>query len=217
MRTRSPLLVLLALVGLLAGACAGEGKLGGPDIGGTAAAVVGDHAISAAELSDEVEQWAGNPGMLEVLGIGDTGSEGRRSSQLVSFVASHRVVSEQARQLLADAREQADTGELDLAALGVDGSALAEPGDEEVDGIITQLGQQYEQIAGDDVFAAFDEDFQRTLAHDLAHQDRLALLLELGLEAPTAAVNPRYGDAQVLQGGLTQVMPHEGPRAQPLA
>jgi len=210
-RTRSPLLVLLALLGLVAGACAGDGELGGPTLGGTPAAVVGDHEISNADLADETESWGSNPAMLQAIGLRSTGAPGRRTTELVAFVLSHRIVSEQARLLLLEARRQADRGDVDLAEAGVDGEALADPTDAELDQILQQLDQQFAGPEGVSVFRAFDERFRRTLARDLAYQDRLQQVLQLGLEAPEVSVNPKWGEAQVLQGGIVQVAAPSGP------
>jgi hypothetical protein len=215
-RTRSPLLLLLAVLGLLAGACAGDGELGGPTFGGTPAAVVGDEDISAADLETEVEQWASNPGVLQAIGLQDIGRAGRRSTALTSFVLSHRIVSEQARLLLLEARRQADRGEIDLAELGVDGEALSDPTDQQLDQILQQLDQQFTGPEGLSLFAGYDEGFRRQLARDLAYQERLQQVLQLGIEAPEASVNPRFGEAEVLQGGIVQVVPPTGPRPAPL-
>ena len=211
MRTRSPLLLLLALLGLLAGACAGDGELGGPSVGGTPAAVVGDHVVSNADLADETERWASNPAMLQGIGLQDIGTPGRRTTSLVAFVLSHRIVSEQARLMLADARRRADRGEFDLAGAGVDGEALAEPSETEVDAVLEQLDQQFTGPDGVSVFRDFDEAFRRQLARDLAYQERLEQVLQLPLDAPEVSVNPRWGIVRELQGGIVQVVPPAGP------
>ncbi|HEX4901851.1 MAG TPA: hypothetical protein VFV42_03515 [Acidimicrobiales bacterium] len=211
MRRRSPLLVLVAVLALLGGACAGDGELGGPAVGGTPAAVIGDHEVTNADLRDEVEEWSANPAMLQAIGITDLGTEGRRTTQVVSFVLSHRVVSEQARLMLLEARRLADGGEVDLAELGVDGEVLADPTDEEIDAILGQLDQQFASPQGGSVFQAFPEDFRQLLARDLAFQDRLQTMVQLGIDAPEVSVNPRFGVADVLQGGIVQVTPPTGP------
>jgi len=216
-RTRSPLLLLLAVLGLVAGACAGDGELGGPTLGGTPAAVVGDVDLTNADLQDEVEAWASNPPLLQAIGVQGIGTEGRRPSTLVSFVLSHRIVSEQARLMLREARRQADRGEVDLAEAGVDGELLGEPGDAEVDEILAQLDQQFTGPEGFSLFAGFDEDFRRSLAEDLAYQERLNQIVPLGIEAPEVSVNPRWGVAEVGQGGIVQVRPPTGPLPAPLA
>jgi hypothetical protein len=217
--TRRPrFLVVLALLALslVAGACAGDGELGGPTIGGTPAATIGDETVSSAELADEVEAWASNPAMLQAVRIPEAGQEGRRSSSLVTFVLTHRIISEQARAMLAEVRELAAGNEIDLAELGVPGEALADPGEEEIDGILGQLDQQFTSPEGERIFAAYPADFRRSLAEDLAFQERLQLGLQLGVEAPDVSVNPKYGTAEVIQGGIVQVVPPVGPRPAPL-
>ena len=212
MRTRSPLLLLVAVLGLLVGACAGDGALGGPTLGGTPAAVVGDEAISNADLEDEVEMWASNEPMLQAIGVQVLGSEGRRPTDLVAFVLTHRLVSEQARQMLVDAREAVEADELDPTELGVDPEQLMEPSDGEVDQILAQLDQQFAGPDGRSVFQGFAEDFRRRLARDLAYQERLPVVLQLAVDAPDVEVNPRYGSTQDLQGGVVQVVPPTGPQ-----
>lgn len=207
-----PAVALLAL-SLLAGACAGDGELGGPTIGGTPAATVGDETISSTELSDEVEAWASNPAALQAIGVPEAGQQGRRSFALVSFVLSHRIVTEQAEAMLGEARQRAERNEVDLAEAGVDGEALAPPSDEEVEGILGQLDQQFVGPEGLPVFAGYTEEFRRSLARDLALQERLQLPLQLGIEAPEVSVNPKYGTPEVLQGGIVQVTGPVGPRA----
>lgn len=211
-----PALALLAL-SLLAGACAGDGELGGPTIGGTPAATIGDTTVSAGDLADEVELWASNPAMLEAIGIPDVGREGRRPASLVSFVLSHRIVSEQARTMLADARDLAASNEVDLAEVGVSGEALAEPAEQEIEGILAQLDQQFTTPDGRQIFGAYPAGFRRSLATDLAFQERLQLPLQLGVEAPEVSVNPKFGTTEVLQGGIVQVVGPVGPRPAPLA
>ena len=123
MRTRSPLLLLVAVLGLVAGACAGDGALGGPSLGGTPAAVVGDEVIANGDLEDEVESWASNEPMLQAIGVQVLGAEGRRPSDLVAFVLTHRLVSEQARELLGEdfarrgGEEQQPSDRVDFALL----------------------------------------------------------------------------------------------------
>ena len=218
--TRRPFLrlplVAAVLLSLLAGACGDDGELGGPTVGGTPAASIGEHAVTNGDLEDEVESWASNPAMLQAIGVQDLGVAGRRGQDLVSFVLSHRVVSEQARLMLADARQAASDGEIDLTELGVDGEALAEPSDEEIDSVLEELDRQFTSPQGEQVFQGFDEEFRRQLARDLAYQERLQTVLQLGIEAPEVEVSPRYGTAQVLQGGIAQVLPPTGPRPAPV-
>lgn len=208
-------LLLLAL-SLIAGACAGDGELGGPTVGGTRAATVGETAVSSGDLADEVEAWAANPAMLEAIGIAAIGVEGRRASELVTFVLSHRIVSEQARTMLAEARDAAASNEVDLEEVGIDGEALADPSDDEVAVIVQQLDQQFTSPEGEQVFAAYPEEFRLELARDLALQERLQLPLQLGIEAPDVSVNPKFGTPEVLQGGIVQVVGPEGPRPSPV-
>lgn len=210
-----PALALLA-VSLVAGACAGDGELGGPSIGGTPAATIGDETVSTGELADEVEAWAENPAMLELIQVPAIGEEGRRATPLVSFVLSHRILSEQARAMLEEARELAASNELDLAEMGVSGEALSDPGEQEVDAIIQQLDQQFTTPDGQQVFSRYPEGFQRRLARDLAFQERLQVALQLGVEAPDVSVNPKFGTTEELQGGIVQVVAPEGPRPAPL-
>lgn len=215
-RPRFLALPALLALGLLAGGCAGDGELGGPTIGGTPAASIGDATVSSDELADQVEAWASNPAVLQAIGVADVGEEGRRSFGLVSFVLSHRIVSEQARLMLAEARELAASDEVDLAEAGVDGEALADPSEEEIDGILQQLDQQFTGPEGLSLFAGYSDEFRRNLARDLAYQERLQLPLQLGVEAPDVSVNPKYGTTEVLQGGIVQVVPPVGPRPAPL-
>jgi hypothetical protein len=210
-----PALALLVL-SLVAGACAGDGELGGPTIGGTPAAMVGDEAVSSDELADEVEAWAANPAMLQAIGVPGVGQEGRRAFALVTFVLSHRIVSEQAEAMLAEARDLAASDQVDLAEIGVSGAALAEPTDQEVDAILQQLDQQFTTPDGREIFADYPEQFRRRLARDLAFQDRLQFPLQLGVDAPEVSVNPKYGTPEVLQGGIVQVVGPVGPRPAPL-
>ncbi|HEY1118445.1 MAG TPA: hypothetical protein VGE43_12115, partial [Acidimicrobiales bacterium] len=159
---------------------------------------------------------AANPAALQAIGVADLGQEGRRSSALVSFVLSHRIVSEQAKAMLAEARDLAASNEVDLAEMGVSGEALSDPTDEEVDAILQQLDQQFTSPEGEQVFAAYPADFRRDLARDLAFQERLQFPVQLGVEAPEVSVNPKFGTAEVLQGGIVQVVPPVGPRPAPL-
>lgn len=215
-RPRLPVLLALVALSLLAGACAGDGELGGPTIGGTPAATIGDEAVSSDELADEVEAWAANPAMLQAIGVAELGEQGRRASALVSFVLSHRIVSEQARAMLVEARDLAAADEVDLAALGVSGEALSDPTDEEIDAVLAQLDQQFTSPEGEQVFAAYPAEFRQRLARDIAYQERLQFPLQLGIEAPEVSVNPKFGTTEVLQGGIVQVVGPVGPRPAPL-
>lgn len=219
--TRRPVLrlplVAVVLLSLLAGACGDDGELGGPTVGGTPAASIGDHAVTNGDLEDEVEAWASNPAVLQAIGLEDVGAAGRRGQDLVSFVLGYRVVSEQARLMLAEARRSASDGEIDLAELGVDGEALSEPSDQEVDSILEELDRQFTTPTGEQLFQGFDQEFRRGFARDLAYQQRLEIVLQLGIEAPDVEINPRYGTAELLQGGIAQVLPPTGPRPAPVS
>lgn len=216
-RPRLPVVLALLALTLFGGACAGDGELGGPTIGGTPAATVGEEAISNDRLADEVEDWAANPAVLQAIGVAELGQEGRRASALVTFVLSHRIVSEQARAMLAEARDLAGRNEVDLAAAGVGGEALSDPSDQEIDQILDQLDQQFAGPEGVSLFAGYSEEFRRSLARDIAYQERLQLPLQLGVEAPEVSVNPKFGTTEVLQGGIVQVVSPVGPRPAPLA
>lgn len=215
-RPRSLVVLALFALSLVAGACAGDGELGGPTIGGTPAATIGDESVSSDQLADEVEAWASNPAMLQAIRVPEIGEEGRRASALVSFVLSHRIVSEQARAMLAEARRMAADNEVDLAEMGVSGEALGDPAEEEIDSILEQLDQQFTSPEGEQIFTAYPPDFRRSLAEDLAFQERLQLAVQLGVEAPEVSVNPKYGTAEVLQGGIVQVVGPVGPLPAPL-
>jgi len=216
-RSRSLRLVLVALLlALLAGACAGDGEIGSPTLGGTPAAKVGDFEITNADLRDDVERWAANAEMLQAIGVRDLGAAGRRSAQLVAFVLSHEIVSEQARLMLRDVRAKADSGEIDLAELGIDGEALGDPGDDEIRTMLDELDQGFSGPDGRSLFAEFSDDFRRQLAIDLLYQDRLGVVMQAGIPAPEVEVNPRYGTVELVQGGIAQVRPPSGPRPAPI-
>ncbi len=190
-------LILFVLLALVAGGCAGNGQLGGPDFGGTVAAKVGDTSISNADLQSEVDQWATNPEFLRTINVTTTGTEGRRSAELVSFVLSHRIISEQARQL--------------AAANGY------EPTPEEIDQILASVDQNFTAPgAGGSLFRVYSDQFRHRLATDLAYQNNLQNVMTADTVAPSVEVNPRYGELQLLQGGLAQVDPPTGPRPAPV-
>ncbi len=194
MRRRISLL-LLALA-LTAGACTDAGELGGPAIGGTDAAVIGDVAISAADLEAETELWALNPEFLRIVGVTDTGRPGVRSQALVTFVLSHRIVSEQARQL--------------VTAAGI------EPSEAEVDEILAAVDAQFTTPEGGSLFAVYPEEFRRRLGRDLVFQNNLQGVAQGPFEAPPVQVSSRYGQAQPDQLGIVSVVPPTGPRPAPL-
>lgn len=193
---RRPLLALVLAVGLLLGACAGDGELGGPALGGTLAAKVGAVEFSNADLEDEVEIWASNPAFLSLLQITDLGAPGRRSSALVTFVLSNRLVSEQARQI--------------SAGQGV------ELTDDEVSQIVEQVSQNFiDPSTGAAVFELFPEAFRQRLGADLAYQSQLQSVDPSTVDVPDVQVNPRYGDLQLDGFGFAQVEPPAGPQPAP--
>lgn len=197
MRTarRAPF-VLVALLALVGGACGGTGELGGPTPGGTVAAKVGDVEITNAALEDETELWALNPEFLQAVGVEDPGRPGRRTTALTSFVLSHRILSEQAKQL--------------SAATGYT------PTQDEVDQVIASIDQNFTAPgAAGSLFEVYPEPFRQRLGHDLAYQNNLQNQFGPDTTAPDVEVNPRYGRADVLDGGLVQVSPPTGPLPSP--
>lgn len=193
---RIPVL-LLAISALLLGACADDGELGGPTFGGSLAASVGSFEYTNADLEGEVEAWAVNPNfMTQVLGIADVGREGRRSSDLVSFVLSHRVLTEQSRQL--------------AEATGY------EPSPEEIDALVSQIDQAFvDPGTGGALFQVYDEDFRQRLGRDFAYQQNLQTVDATGVEVPEVDVNPRYGSFENQDRGVGRVNPPAGPLPQP--
>ncbi len=193
---RLPVL-LVAVFGLLVGACATDGELGGPAVGGSLAASVGSFGYTSAELEDEVEAWAVNPNfMTQVLGITDIGDSGRRSSELVSFVLSHRVLTEQSRQL-------AEAGGY-------------EPTQEEIDTLVAQIDQAFvDSSTGGPLFRVYDEAFRQRLGRDFAYQQNLQTVEATDLQAPEVEVNPRYGSFEDQDRGIGRVNPPAGPLPQP--
>lgn len=195
-RPRRSILALVLAAALTLGACAGDGELGGPTLGGTLAAKVGSFEYTNADLEDEVENWASNGAFLSLLQINDLGAPGRRSAELVTFVLSHRIVSEQARQV--------------AAASGY------EPSEAEVDDILSQVDQSFvDPSTGAQVFTLFTDEFRRKLARDLAYQSQLQSFAG-GTEVPVASVNPRYGEVNTDELGFAQVAPPEGPLPAPV-
>lgn len=183
---------------LLLGACAGDGELGGPRLGGSAAARIGDHTVSSAELQAEVEKWASNPAFLQLIGVADVGVPGRRSSDVVAFVLSNRIVSEQARQIAAQ------TG--------------AEPTDAEIDALIGQIDAGFtDPGTGAPLFQLYSDEFRHELGTDLAYQSVLQNVDPATVEVPDVAVSSRYGTFVDQGGGFGQVMPPEGPLPAPAA
>lgn len=196
-RVRKSLSVLVVVAALGLGACTDSGELGGPSVGGTLAARIGDVQYTNADLEDEVELWASNPEFLLGIGVGQAGAPGRRSASLVAFVLSHRVLSEQARLMSAEAG--------------------LEPTQADIDAVIAQVDQGFAAPGGGSVFAAYPEDFRQQLGRDLSYQNNLQMLLSSGAAAPSAEVSSRYGSIEEIEAGLFQVRPPQGPAPSPLA
>lgn len=197
-RSRRLATAILLAAALAVGACSESGELGGPSIGGTNAAVIGDFELSSADLEAEVEAWATQPEFLrQVLQIEDPGAPGRRSVELVTFVISHRVLSERGRQIM----EQ--TG--------------AEVVQTEVDAILQQIDASFLDVnTGTPILALYPEEFRQSLGEDFVRQTRLSEADLTTLTLPEVAVNPRYGTAEEQTFGFVQILPPEGPRPAPL-
>lgn len=195
-RFRFPLF-LLAVLGLLAGACAQDGELGGPDIGGSLAASIGSFDYTSAELQTEVEAWASNPAFLsQVLEIPDLGMPGRRSADVVAFVLSHRVISEQARQVAPE----------------------LEPTEADVAALLDQLDQAFpDPETGEPLFQVYDEEFRRSLARDFIFQQNLSSIDPAAVAVPDVTINPRYGSFEDQDRGLGRVVPPSGPVPAPFS
>jgi hypothetical protein len=190
-------LLLLTVFGLLVGACSDDGELGGPTVGGALAARIGSFEYTSADLEAEVEKWAENPNFLaEAVGITDLGRPGRRSSALVTFVLSHRVVSEQSR-LLASA-------------------AGYEPSPEEISALLGQVDQTFvDPSTGGPLFQVYDEEFRERLGRDFAYQQNLQVVDATTAQVPEVTINPRYGTFQNQDRGIGRVNPPDGPRPAP--
>ena len=197
---RLPLL-LVALLGLVVAGCADDGELGGPSLGGAVAMQVGEFSYTTADLEDEVEAWAANPVFLtQVVGITDIGVEGRRSSELVTYVLSHRVLSQIGEQLASEN--------------GFD------PTDEAIQGVIDQVDATFpDPTTGGPLFGAYSEEFRVQIGRDFVFQDNLlnpASGLDLdAVDVPAVEVNSRYGSFEDLDRGLGQVVPPAGALPQP--
>lgn len=189
---RLPLLLLVA-VGLVAAGCSDDGELGGPTIGGSLAASVGDFDYTHDDLEDEVEQWAINPAfMTQVLQIADIGAPGRRNADFVAFVLSHRTLSEQARQL-ANAVGYAPSEDEQNALLDQIDNAFLDPG------------------TGGSLFEVYSDDFRRRLAADFAYQQNLGTIDPEAANVPAVSINPRYGSFEDQDRGIGRVNPPDGP------
>lgn len=193
-----PALTLLLVLGLVAGACAGEGEVGSPRIGGALAASVGSWEYTTADLEDDVDTLASNPEFVsQAIGLPDVGEQGRRPSQLVAFTILFKARAERGRQVVGD----------------TDG--VEPPTDAQVDGLITQLDEQYPSAEGDPLYQRFPEDFRRQFAEDFAYFDFLRQVDPSATDLPPVAVNPRYGTFVAGSDGLGTVMPPEGPAPPP--
>ena len=192
-----PLLLLLAVLGTTLGACTDDAELGGPRLGGTAAASIGSFRYSTADLEDEVEDWASNPEFLaQVLQIEDVGSANRRPAQLVAFVLSHRVITEQAKQL-------AEATGFELA-------------DGQVDQLLTEIDGSFpDPTTGEPLFGRYRDQFRRRVATDFVFQQNLANIDPSSVQVPDVAVNPRYGSFEDQDRGLGRVVPPSGPAPPP--
>ena len=200
MRTRSRLpLILLLVAALTMGACADDGELGGPSIGGALAASVGSFEYTASDLEDEVDAWASSPDFLaEVLQITDVGEPGRRNAELVAFVLSHRIITEQARQLAEE------TG--------------YEPTEQDVDALVAQIDQSFTDPAtGRSSFQRYSEEFRRQLGTDFSYQQNLSTIDPETVTVPDVSVNPRFGTFEDQDRGLGQVVTPAGPVPAPFA
>lgn len=192
-------LLLLATFGLVLGACSDDGELGGPTVGGALAARIGSFEYTSADLEDEVEQWAQSPGFLtEAVGVSDLGRPGRRSSEFVAFVLSHRVVSEQSRQLAR--------------------AAGYEPSPEEISGLLGQVDQTFlDPGTGGPLFQGYGDDFRQRIGRDFAYQQNLQNVDAASADVAEVMINPRYGTFEDQDRGLGRVTPPEGPRPAPSA
>lgn len=197
-RSRRFVPAILLAAALALGACSEAGELGGPSIGGTNAAVIGDYELSSADLEAEVEAWAAQPEFLrQVLQIEDPGAPGRRSVELVTFVISHRVLSERGRQIMDQ------TG--------------AEVVQADVETILQQLDANFLDInTGTPILQLYSDEFRQRLGEDFVRQTRLSEADLTTLTLPEVVVNPRYGTAEEQTFGFVQIVPPEGPRPAPL-
>lgn len=191
--------LVLVVLGLVATGCADDGELGGPQIGGSSAASIGNVDLTSADLEAEVEAWASNPGFVgEAIGLTELGAPGRRSGDLVAFVLGFRIVTEQAKQLADEQGVPINDGAIDQG--------------------IQQLDAQFtDPSTGTPLFAGYSDDFRREIVTSLAWQDTLNQTLAAGGEPPPASVNPRYGNAVDVGSGIVQVERPSGPLDEPSA
>ena len=123
--------------------------------------------------------------------------EGRRSSELVTYVLSHRVISELARQLSEDTGFQVADAAVQAVIADVD-AGFPDPN------------------TGGPLFGAYAEEFRQLIGRDFVVQENLFQAVDLNLaDVPSVSVNPRYGTYQDLDRGLGQVIGPEGPRPAP--
>lgn len=188
---RSRLLaVLVAALAVLGTACAEDGELGGPAVGGSSAAVVGDSQLSHGELSDLVDDWASNPEFLAVAtSVTDVGEPGRRPAALVNFALNFWLQSEQGRLSVGDEATAASEAQSNLQ----------------------NLTQQFP------TFGDFDESFQMVIAEALSHQNALVTAVNQGVpvDVPGVEVSSRYGSTNELPSGVVGVDPPTGPLPEP--
>lgn len=159
---------------------------------------VNDHAIGNEELLDEVEQWAGNPMLLQSLQFPTDLAQGEAprsySTELVGFVLGSRVGFELHR------------AEFERRDLELDRQIVRE--------VRSQLFGP-PQVT-DQVFANFSGGYGDRLVRDIARQiaveDALAAEYQAWVadayESADVDVNPRYGSWDPQTG---RVVPPEGP------
>ena len=189
-----PALTLLLALGLAGGACAGDGEVGGPRIGGALAASVGSFEYTSGDLEDDVDTLAANPEFVsQAIGLPEVGEPGRRPAQLVAFTVLFKARAERGRQLAGDTE------------------GVEPPTDAQIDDLISQLDQQYVSAEGDSLYQRFPERFRRQFAEDFAYFDFLRTIDPSAADLPPVAVNPRYGTFVAGSDGLGTVLPPEGP------
>ena len=193
-----PALTLLLALGLLAGACADDGEVGGPRIGGALAASVGPFEYTTADLEDDVDTLAANPEFVsQAIGLPEVGEPGRRPSQLVAFTLLFKARAERGRQV---------AGETD---------GVEPPTDAQIDQLVSDLDQQYVSVEGDSLYQRFPERFRRQFAEDFAYFGFLAQVDPSSTDLPPVGINPRYGTFVAGSDGLGTVLPPEGPAPPP--